>query len=103
MKKLLKPSVITLVAFTLSFAAIVSPAFTSAKTLIAPKKIAPVAPLYAPNNLYYINSAGTKIHSPTYAPLQPSGASARCRDGTYSFSASRRGTCSHHGGVSRWY
>ena len=24
-------------------------------------------------------------------------------DGTYSFSENRRGTCSHHGGVSRWY
>jgi hypothetical protein len=24
------------------------------------------------------------------------------RDGTYSYSASRRGTCSHHGGVSQW-
>jgi hypothetical protein len=32
----------------------------------------------------------------------PAGASARCRDGTYSFSSSRRGTCSHHGGVSEW-
>jgi hypothetical protein len=28
-------------------------------------------------------------------------ASARCRDGTYSFSFHRRGTCSWHGGV--WY
>ncbi|WP_431636442.1 DUF3761 domain-containing protein [Dyella sp. KULCS107] len=32
----------------------------------------------------------------------PAGASAQCRDGTYSFSRSRRGTCSHHGGVARW-
>jgi uncharacterized protein DUF3761 len=32
----------------------------------------------------------------------PSGASALCRDGTYSYSANRRGTCSHHGGVARW-
>jgi len=30
------------------------------------------------------------------------GATAICRDGTYSFSAHRRGTCSHHGGVARW-
>ncbi|WP_289144502.1 DUF3761 domain-containing protein, partial [uncultured Bacteroides sp.] len=27
---------------------------------------------------------------------------ALCRDGTYSFSKSRRGTCSHHGGVAKW-
>jgi hypothetical protein len=33
---------------------------------------------------------------------RPSGASAVCRDGTYSYSAHRRGTCSHHGGVSSW-
>ena len=32
----------------------------------------------------------------------PPGASARCRDGTYSYSHHRRGTCSHHGGVARW-
>ncbi len=28
--------------------------------------------------------------------------SAICKDGTESFSASRQGTCSHHGGVSEW-
>src|SRR5262249_33210025 len=27
---------------------------------------------------------------------------ARCRDGSYSYSAHRRGTCSHHGGVAIW-
>lgn len=36
------------------------------------------------------------------APRYPSGASAVCRDGSVSFSASRRGTCSHHGGVAEW-
>jgi hypothetical protein len=30
------------------------------------------------------------------------GATALCRDGTYSYSASRRGTCSRHGGVKEW-
>lgn len=29
-------------------------------------------------------------------------ASARCLDGTLSFSAHRQGTCSHHGGVAAW-
>ena len=32
----------------------------------------------------------------------PPGATARCRDGTYSFSEHRSGTCSHHGGVAVW-
>ncbi len=38
------------------------------------------------------------------APQQDScgGASAICADGTKSYSQSRRGTCSHHGGVARW-
>ncbi|WP_051468562.1 DUF3761 domain-containing protein [Actinomadura oligospora] len=35
-------------------------------------------------------------------PRFPSGATAICRDGTFSFSQHRRGTCSHHGGVARW-
>ena len=32
----------------------------------------------------------------------PPGATALCRDGTYSFSQTHSGTCSHHGGVARW-
>lgn len=32
----------------------------------------------------------------------PPGATAGCRDGTYSFSQHRQGTCSHHGGVAVW-
>ena len=29
-------------------------------------------------------------------------ATAVCADGTYSYSATRRGTCFHHGGVAQW-
>jgi hypothetical protein len=32
----------------------------------------------------------------------PPGATARCVDGTYSFSQHHSGTCSHHGGVAAW-
>jgi len=32
----------------------------------------------------------------------PPGATAVCRDGTYSFSQHHSGTCSHHGGVAQW-
>ena len=32
----------------------------------------------------------------------PAGATALCRDGTYSFSQTHSGTCSHHGGVAKW-
>jgi hypothetical protein len=30
------------------------------------------------------------------------GPTAKCRDGTYSYSHHRRGTCSYHNGVARW-
>jgi hypothetical protein len=36
------------------------------------------------------------------AAAAPHGATALCRDGTYSYSKHRPGTCSHHGGVKRW-
>lgn len=33
----------------------------------------------------------------------PSGATAKCKDGTYSYSAHFSGTCSRHKGVHYWY
>lgn len=51
---------------------------------------------------YYTNSRGNVVQSPTRYDAPPEGATAKCRDGSYSFSQSRRGTCSHHGGVARW-
>jgi hypothetical protein len=52
----------------------------------------------------YINHAGNSVHRPahTVSGAVPAGATAQCRDASYSFSQSHRGTCSHHGGVSRW-
>lgn len=63
----------------------------------APQKAVPLS-----NDNYYTNVDGEQVHSPAYAPSEPAGASARCRDGTYSFSQNHRGTCSHHGGVAEW-
>jgi uncharacterized protein YraI len=51
---------------------------------------------------YYTNTYGERVQSPTYYQTAPAGATAQCRDGSYSFSRNRRGTCSHHGGVARW-
>jgi|ERR1700722_19109083 len=51
---------------------------------------------------YYTNRDGERVQSPTYSNSIPSGATAQCRDGSYSFSRHHRGTCSHHGGVARW-
>ena len=56
------------------------------------------------NDRSYTNISGERVHAPAY-DLDgdvPAGASARCGDGTYSFSQHHRGTCSHHGGVSQW-
>lgn len=70
-----------------------------AKKIVSP---APAAEVPLSNDNTYINSRGNEVHSPAYAQSVPVGASAVCGDGTYSFSQSRRGTCSHHGGVSEW-
>ena len=53
---------------------------------------------------HYRNRRGEEVHSPskTKSGDVPDGASAKCADGTYSFSRHRAGTCSRHGGVVRW-
>jgi hypothetical protein len=61
----------------------------------------PTEPVSPPR--YYTNSAGERVQSPTHSTTVPAGATAQCRDGTYSFSRNHRGTCSHHGGVSKWH
>jgi len=52
----------------------------------------------------YVNREGDSVHRPahTVSGAVPAGATAQCGDASYSFSQSHRGTCSHHGGVSRW-
>jgi Protein of unknown function (DUF3761) len=50
----------------------------------------------------YMNSKGETTKRPENCSSAPQGATAQCRDGSYSFSQSRRGTCSHHGGVAKW-
>lgn len=51
---------------------------------------------------YYENSSGNCVKRPTAAARQPAGATAKCRDGTWSFSQHHSGTCSGHKGVARW-
>jgi hypothetical protein len=54
------------------------------------------------NNGTYTNSKGQTVQRPENCSSAPKGATAQCRDGSYSFSQSRSGTCSHHGGVAKW-
>ncbi len=63
----------------------------SAVTPVAPAAPAPQAPVQAP--------------APPPAPVSgvPSGATALCKDGTYSYSAHHQGSCSGHGGVAQFY
>ncbi|MHA3079500.1 DUF3761 domain-containing protein [Acinetobacter sp. ANC 5502] len=54
---------------------------------------------------HYRNVNGHIVHSPAHSKngKRPNGASAKCRDGSYSFSKHHRGTCSRHHGVATWY
>ncbi|MGN8136439.1 DUF3761 domain-containing protein [Paraburkholderia sp. 22099] len=56
------------------------------------------------NHDSYTNRDGNTVHAParSLSSKVPQGATARCRDGTYSFSRHRSGTCSRHGGVADW-
>ncbi len=54
---------------------------------------------------YYRNSNGVCVHRPVKtqdSAVVPKGATAQCRDGSFSFSQHHRGTCLHHGGVAKW-
>ncbi len=66
------------------------------------KKILPVA--FAV--LCFISTAqaaGQHKHRSTgHHRKQSATATATCQDGTTTYSAHRRGTCSHHGGVKTW-
>jgi hypothetical protein len=74
---------------------------TTVGTYVAPPAPAP-APVASCTNGTYVNSAGATVCRPEVSSSAPSGATAKCGDGTYSFSQSRRGTCSSHGGVAVW-
>jgi hypothetical protein len=41
-------------------------------------------------------------HTPK-APAHPAGATAVCRDGTFSYAAHHPGACFHHGGVLKFF
>ncbi len=51
---------------------------------------------------HYRSVDGSVVHGPTRGNQNYGPVTARCRDGTRSFSHHHQGTCSHHGGVAGW-
>ncbi len=80
-----------------------SPSVTAQPTPAVRRTVAP--PVSVPDSCgagTYRNVDGDCVRRPVVSSTVPAGATARCQDGTYSFSQHRRGTCSHHGGVAEW-
>jgi len=86
------------VAITLASPITLIPVYAS---LVVPTAAAEAKAPYCGSDSY-INSRGHCVPRPRRSNSVPAGATAKCRDGTYSFSESRRGTCSYHGGVAQW-
>jgi hypothetical protein len=80
-----------------------APAAAPAATAAAPKAAAAPAPAAAPAAAKPSVMAKSAA-APTAAAgaSDPAGASAKCKDGTYSHSKHHSGTCSKHGGVAEW-
>ncbi|MFJ6837005.1 DUF3761 domain-containing protein [Streptomyces sp. NPDC091209] len=70
-------------------------AFTVAAALLTP--LAAAGPAAAAGCAHHTVGV-CKANSP-----HPRGATAKCKDGTYSYAAHFSGTCSHHRGVRYWY
>ncbi len=89
----------------LVLAALLIPVFAQTPQHPSPNQAAPQqqqTKTKCTNNGTYVNSKGETVKRPENCSAAPQGATAQCRDGSYSFSRSRRGTCSHHGGVAKW-
>jgi hypothetical protein len=77
------------------------PQSNSAPTAANNPQVKPVQ-VNCTNNSTYVNNRGETVKRPETCSNAPTGATAQCRDGYYSFSKNHRGTCSHHGGVAKW-
>lgn len=84
--------------------AALAPPATPEPTAPPPTAAASPPPTQSCPNGTYINSSGNEVCSPYASPSgpPPPGATARCKDGTYSMSQHRQGTCSGHGGVAQF-
>ena len=89
-------------AFIAALAASLLLAATPAGAYVAPASTPDEAGLS--NHNTYRNRDGETVHAParSLSGKIPEGATARCRDGSWSFSRHHSGTCSRHGGVAEW-
>jgi hypothetical protein len=98
-----RPYVLVLLAFVVFPQGIISQTQPSSQSSTAATGNAKPKPAAnCTNNGTYTNSKGQTVPRPENCSAPPKGATAQCRDGSYSFSQNRRGTCSHHGGVAKW-
>lgn len=74
-----------------------APAAAAPAATPAPAAAAPATPKAAPA----ATAAKTAATSST-GNTDPTGATAKCKDGTYSKSKTHKGSCSHHGGVAEF-
>ncbi|WP_416405484.1 GmrSD restriction endonuclease domain-containing protein [Arthrobacter sp. LFS091] len=82
-------------------AAVPTPADPAPAQAVVPAPVAPAPVVPAPVAPAPVAPAPAAPAAP--APAPGGGATALCNDGTLSYSATHRGTCSHHGGVAVWY
>jgi Protein of unknown function (DUF3761) len=72
------------------------------KTATKPAASADSAPAAAAAAPAAKTSASKSAPTATAGNTAPTGATAKCKDGTYSKSQHHSGTCSSHGGVAEW-
>jgi hypothetical protein len=77
-----------------------APPAASAAPAAAPAAAAPAAA--APAGAAKSSTASKSAPSAAASNTDPTGATAKCKDGTYSKSQHHSGTCSGHGGVAEW-
>ena len=68
----------------------------------APRASAPPPTPQDPTPIPAPQSAASKPPKKSGAGA-PENATAKCKDGTYSYAKTHSGACSHHGGVAEWY
>lgn len=81
-----------------------APATSAAQATAAPSGAPAAKPSIFSRLIRHTSAGASSTAAPTATSAAgPSGATAQCKDNTYSHSAHRSGTCSRHGGVKTWF